>query len=183
MKRITPRTIASAMFVFLTFAGANIGWAQEVSTDFDPSTNFAMFRTYYWAKSDAIPGNDIQNQRIMNAVDGWLMQKGWTKAPKGTADVAIAAHVSTNTKKTLETFYGGWGGWGWGGWGPSTAEVRTYLEGTLIIDMFNAKTQKLIWRGTATDTISDDQEKNAKHIDKGIQKMFEKKFPPGLYEN
>ncbi len=179
MKRITPRTIASVLFAFLMLAiGANRGWAQEVRTDFDPDFNYSKLRTYYWEKSDPVPGNTIVNQRIVNEVDRGLKKKGARKAPKGEADVAIAAHVTTNTKNTLEAFYGGWGGWGWGGWGPSTADGQTYLEGTLIIDMFDAKTNNLIWRGTATDTISDDQQKNEQHIQKAIQQMLEKDFPP-----
>lgn len=174
------------LFVFLTMAaGASRGWAQEVSTDFDPTTNFAALRTYYWEKSNPVPGNDITNDRIVSSINQWLMAKGWSEAPKGQADVAIAVHVATMPHQTLETFYpSGWGGWGWGGWGGmSSTEVRTYLKGTLIVDMFDARTNKLIWRGTATDTISDDQEKNAKHIQKAIRKMFEKKFPPNVYDN
>ncbi len=186
MTRGQSRTIAGILFVFLTLtAGASRGWAQEVSTDFDPSTNFAAMRTYYWEKSDPVAGDDITNDRIVAAVNQWLMAKGWSEAPKGQADVAIAAHVATMPQQRLDTFYpSGWGGWGWGGWGGmATTEVTTYLKGTLIIDMFDAKTHKLIWRGTATDTISDNQEKNEHHIQKAIQKMFEKKFPPGVYDN
>jgi len=187
MIRTRTHTIASVLFVALALAvGASPGWAQEVNTDFDPGTNFAAFRTYYWAKADPVPTNDIANQRIVATVDQWLMSKGWSKVPKEQADVAIAAHVATQQKQSLDTFYpaGPWGGWGWGGWGGmATTTVRTYLEGTLIVDMFNAKTNKLIWRGTATDTVSDDPEKNAKHIQKAIRKMFEKRFPPGVVED
>src|SRR5690349_20933413 len=155
-----------------------VTWAQDVHTSFSPSANFSSFRTYYWANTDAVPGNDIVNQRIMAAVDRGMAQRGWTKAPEGEADLAVVANVSTQERQKLDTFYGGWGwgGWGWGGWGPTTTTVGTYLEGTLVVDLFDASTHKLVWRGVATDTVSHDPQKNAEHIDKAVAKMFGKKF-------
>jgi len=57
--------------------------------------------------------------------------------------------------------------------------VRTYLEGTLVVDLFDAANRKLVWRGVATDTVSDNPQKNAEHIDKAVEKMFGKKFMEG----
>jgi len=87
--------------------------------------------------------------------------------------------------KSLDTFYsGGMGGWGYyGGWGGGmgTAQTRvnTYVEGTMVIDLFDAKTKKLVWRGIGTDSVSSDPKKNADKIQKAAEKMFKKKFPPG----
>jgi Domain of unknown function (DUF4136) len=53
----------------------------------------------------------------------------------------------------------------------------TYKVGTLVLDMYDSKTNKLMWRGTAVDTVSSKPEKNEKKLEKGIEKMFEK-FPP-----
>ena len=50
--------------------------------------------------------------------------------------------------------------------------------GTLVIDLYDAKTKQLIWRGSAQDTVSDSAAKNEKNLDKGVTKMF-KAFPPG----
>jgi hypothetical protein len=55
--------------------------------------------------------------------------------------------------------------------------IDTYLQGTLIVDLYDAKTKKMVWRGVATDTVSDQTSKNTEHIDKAIGKMFEK-YPP-----
>jgi len=59
----------------------------------------------------------------------------------------------------------------------STTHVRTYRQGTLIVDMYKADQKQLIWRGTVTGTISDNPQQVAKDIPKGIQKLF-KKYPP-----
>ncbi len=65
--------------------------------------------------------------------------------------------------------------------GDLAAEVsttETYKVGTLIVDLFDAKTKQLIWRGTSSNTLSNNSDKNIKNLDKGADKMF-KHFPPG----
>jgi hypothetical protein len=111
-------------------------------------------------------------------VDADLASKGWTQVPSG-GDVAIVAMEATKTRRTLNTFYDGFGGgWRWGGgFGNATTTVDNYKVGTLVVDLFDAKTKKLIWRGSASDTLSNKSDKNIKNLDKGVQKMFEH-FPP-----
>jgi hypothetical protein len=50
--------------------------------------------------------------------------------------------------------------------------------GTLIVDLFDAKTQRPLWRGTATGTVSNDPQTNVERIQEGVQKLF-LEFPPG----
>ena len=50
--------------------------------------------------------------------------------------------------------------------------------GTLVVDLFDAKTKQLMFRGSAQDEISDKPEKNAKKLAKASDKLF-KDFPPG----
>jgi hypothetical protein len=159
--------------------------AQKVKTDFDRSVNFSSFKTYFWAKTDPIPTNELMNQRVIAAIDQWLTAKGWTKVPQGQADVAVVASVATQESKSLDTFYsggmGGWGYYGWGGMGgTATTTVHTYVDGTMVVDLFDAKTKKLVWRGIATDSVSNDPKKNAEKIRKAAEKMFKKNFPPGV---
>ena len=85
-------------------------------------------------------------------------------------------------KQVVGTGYGFGPGWGWGwGWGPgiSTVQYNTYItrEGTLVVELANAKTPQLLWRGSATATISDNSEKNIKTLDKALSKLF-KDYPP-----
>ena len=94
-------------------------------------------------------------------------------------DIAIIATEVTQNHQTLNTFYDGFGGgrrWG-GGFGDSTTTTNTYKVGTLVVDLFDAKTKTLIWRGSSSDTLSDKSDKNIKNLDKGVRKMFDH-FPP-----
>jgi len=86
--------------------------------------------------------------------------------------------MATRQEKSLNTFYDGFGGgWRWGGgFGTATTTVDTYEEGTLIVDMFDAKTKQTIWRGTATQRVSTDLQKQAANMAKAAHKLF-KKFP------
>jgi len=62
--------------------------------------------------------------------------------------------------------------------GSATTTESEYMVGTLVVDIFDAKTKNLLFRGIAQDEISDKPEKNIKKIDKAANKMF-KDFPPG----
>lgn len=48
----------------------------------------------------------------------------------------------------------------------------------MVIDLFDKASKQLVWRGTATATVSDDPKKNAKTIQKAVEKMFKNKLPP-----
>ena len=153
-------------------------FAQHVQTDFDHQANFNQYKTYSW--QEIKPANSLWDDRIQSAVDAQLAAKGWTKVASG-GDVAVVAIKTTQTQRTLQTFYDGFGGgWRWrgfGGLGEATTTEQDYKEGTLVVDLYDAKTKQLIWRGSAEDTLSNKAEKNEKNLDKGVAKMF-KKFPP-----
>ena len=174
------------MVAALLMLGTASTLAQKVKTDFDTAVDFSKFSSYYWAKSDPSP-NDLMNQRLVSAVDHWLTAKGWIKVPDAKAQLAVVPVLTTAEQKSINTYYDSFGGgWGYGGWGygggmgmgSSTTMVSTFVEGTLIVDLFDAGTKKLVWRGIATDTISDNPAKNAEKIQNAAKKMFEKKFPP-----
>ena len=113
----------------------------------------------------------------MNAA---LAAKNLTPVETG-GDIAIVAMETTQNQRTLNTFYDGFGGgWRWrgaGGFGTATTTVDNYKVGTLVVDLFDAHTKTLIWRGSSSDTLSDKSDKNIKNLDKGVQKMFDH-FPP-----
>src|SRR5713226_7512450 len=165
--------------LFLVALGTAL--AQQVKTDFDHQANFSRYKTYSW--QEIKPANSLWDARIKNAVDAQLASKGWTQVDNG-GDVAIVAIKTTQTQRTLQTFYDGMGGgWGWrrfggGGFGEATTTEQDYKDGTLVVDLFDAKTKQLIWRGSTEDMLSNKAEKNEKNLDKGVAKMF-KKFPPG----
>ena len=166
----------------LTLAVASTALAQKVKTDYDKNTNFTQYKTFAWIKQPKTT-DPLMAQRVVEEVNAALAAKGLQLVTNGNADLVIAAHAATQQEHTLNTFYDGFGGgWGWrrfggGGFGTATTTDTPYEVGTLVIDMFDAKTKEAIWRGTSTKTLSDNPEKNAKAVNEGITKMF-KNFPP-----
>jgi hypothetical protein len=55
--------------------------------------------------------------------------------------------------------------------------VKTYTQGTLVVDLYDGHTKQLVWRGTGTDTASDKADKNNAMIQKAVAKMFAH-YPP-----
>jgi hypothetical protein len=170
------RTIFASAGIVLLFATAS--FAQQVKTDYDRSANFSQYKTYSWEKVQT--QDPLWVDRIKEAVNAALAAKGLTPVESG-GDIAIVAMETTQNQRTLNTFYDGFGGgWRWrgaGGFGTATTTVDNYKVGTLVVDLFDAHTKTLIWRGSASDTLSDKSDKNIKNLDKGAQKMFDH-FPP-----
>jgi hypothetical protein len=148
----------------------------EVKTDYSHSVDFGKYRTYSWLKVQA--GDDLWKDRIQRDVDLALQDKGWQKVESG-GDAGVAAFGAMKTEQTLQTFYDNLGGgWFWGGFdGTATTTVQNTPVGTLVADIFDGPTKKLMWRGMSTNTLSGDPEKNAKKLQQSVEEMF-KHFPP-----
>jgi uncharacterized protein YoaH (UPF0181 family) len=168
------RTIFACVGSAVLFATAS--FAQQVKTDYDRSANFSQYKTYSWAKVQT--QDQLWVERIKEAVNTVLTAKGLTPVESG-GDIAIVAIEMTKNQQNLNTFYDGFGGgWRWGGgFGEATTTVSNYKVGTLVVDLFDAHTKTLLWRGSSSDTLSDKSDKNIKNLDKGVQKMFDH-FPP-----
>lgn len=153
----------------------------NVQTDYDRAVDFSRFNTYAWKR---LPdsSNPLLNGRIVGAVDGQLFARGWRKVPEQQAQTVLAASTTTQERQRVETFHNNWGpgwhGWGWGGPVMTTSRVVTYTVGTLVVDLYEVRSKNAIWRGTASDIVSNDAAALQRSLSEGVQKMFAD-FPPG----
>lgn len=163
--------------IAIAILSATAGLA-EVRTDYDRNADFSHYKTYSW--NNVHTQNPLWVDRIKTAVNSELAAKGWMEVESG-GDISIMAMEMTKEHRTLNTYYdnfgGGWG-WRWGGgfgdgFGTATTTEDTYRVGTLVVDLFDTNTKKLIWRGSASDTLSDKSDKNIKKLNKDVQKMFD----------
>ncbi|HYO80464.1 MAG TPA: DUF4136 domain-containing protein [Bryobacteraceae bacterium] len=151
----------------------------QVRTDYDRNADFSRYTTYSW---EAVRAEEpLAIDRIKAAVNSALAARGWTEVESG-GQVSIMAMEMTEDHRTLRTYYdtvgNGWG-WGWGGglgdgFGTSTTTEDTYTVGTLVVDLFDTNTKKLIWRGSAMGTLTEKSDKNIKLLNRGVRKMFER---------
>ncbi len=156
LKLVIPATLA---IVFAACATV------KVSTDYDRSKDFTAVKTYAMHSNmeNAVQGqtaNQLNRDRIVAAIKQQLNAKGYTESatPDFTVNVNVIikdmASITANT--TFDDgayFYGGayrpYGYWGVGGLGTATTsfDVDKYQNGSLIIDMVDAKTNRLFWEG------------------------------------
>jgi len=157
-------TIAAAVALVMTTA---VVYAQKVSVDSDPAAPFANYKTYAWVEGTPAP-NPLNEDRLHMAVDAQLALKG-LRMNTTNPDLVVTTHVTTQERPELVV-----NGFGPGWWGGGTAQVQTYVDGTLVVDLYDANTKKMVWRGVATATASDKPTKNAAKMSKAVDKMFEK---------
>lgn len=178
--------LATAVAVLAVASGCG---GIKTTTDFDRDADFTQYSTYAWHEgtgSDIEDSDPLNHGRLIEAIDGQMQQHGFSKV-SSNPDVYITYHGEDKEQTTLSTNYmggGGWGyggGWGWGGagmgMGTSTTQVRNYTVGTLVLDMWDVQKKQLVWRSTASKTLSDNPQKQAETIQQAAQKLFEK-YPP-----
>lgn len=159
-------TVMAAVVVAGLGVAASAG-AQEVNVDFDRKADFSQCATYAWAKGQPAE-NPLADRRIVEAIDGALAAKGWRKVEENPG-CYVAYQASVKEQKSLEVWRPG--PWRFAG-GMGSVDVKTILNGMLVVDIGDAAARQLIFRGVAKDTLSDKPEKNQKKLAKVVEKMF-----------
>lgn len=189
----------SKQSLFLMILGvALVGCATiSTSTDYDPTANFSGLKTYDWEGPQPITGNprldnDILHSRIRNAVERELAVKGFQKVSGAEPNFKVAYHVGLEEKLDVTTFhyydYGypdyysarrGFAAAPRTAWPQSETRVYQYEEGTLLLDIVDPMTKKMIWRGTAKAEVNPNEspEKKEAKINNSVHKLLAK-FPP-----
>lgn len=147
--------------------------AQKVTTEYDENADFAQFKAYAWKQGrirslhPAID-NPLVDKRIRGAIDGHLAQRGLRAVP-GSAALLVSYSLGTAEKREVETHATG------RRLGRTRREVEYLTEGTMVIDLTDAKRNALVWRAVATDT-ADDPGKLERKLEAFVEKAFQK-FP------
>jgi len=154
----------------------------KATTDYDRSVKFASYGNFTMVTGNS-SGNPVSDRRVAAEVATALTTKGWKEVPADQAQASVVVHTASRTKHTYQTFYDGWGGWGWrrrgwGGLGGATTYEEDYRLGSVVVDIFDAKTKEAIWHGHATGVLSGKAPENAQINEQAVAKMFAS-FPPG----
>ena len=176
----------ACLLLVLGLAGCS---SMTVNHDWAREADFSKYKTFQYKATEGniADSNPLGDQRLVAGIKREMTAKGFTEA-SSNPDVYVTYHGEDKEGISLDTThmgYGGYGygpGWGWGryggmGMGTSTTNVRTYTQGTLIVDIWDAKAKELVWRGVASDTLSEDPQKNVEKGSKALAKMF-KFYPP-----
>ena len=183
MKKISLLS-AVLIFVAMTFSQA-----QKVTSDMDKNADFSKYKTYVflgWQDESDKVLNDFDKKRLQDSFKAEFDKRDLTLVEEG-GDMAVSLFIVINQKTSTtaySNYYGGGmgrgyygGGWGWGnGSATTTYSENDYLEGTLVIDVFDQESKQLIWQGVATKTINENPKKREKNIPKAVNKLMWK-FP------
>ncbi|MBC6982138.1 DUF4136 domain-containing protein [Caulobacter sp. 17J80-11] len=166
--------LAAGLSVALGLSACATG--PNINTDYDRSVDFSSFHTFSLASDTPQPGAPpLTWQRVSDAINRTLQARGFTRSD--TPDFAVG--FTLGKRDRIETwnygpYYGAWGQSG-GGWWNAQTHVRTITEGTLTIDVFDAKTRRPVWSGTATQRLSGPV--SQAEIDAAVTSVLAK-FPP-----
>ena len=100
--------------------------AQQVSTDYDHTTNFETYHTFSFYKVKT--ANPLFEQRVKDAITADLQRKGWQMVPSG-GDIAITAIGDVRQQQEYTTFYDDIGGFGWMGQEAEWRRIEQYMKG------------------------------------------------------
>jgi len=164
---------------------ASLAVAHQVRTDYDRSAAFYRYKTFMWV-NEPQPPSPFMKEWIINAVNAELEAKGLCLVTSN-ADLAVSATTATfnNHYKPghgLETFYAGLaGGWSWYHYWtpaePSITVLESFEDDTLVVDVADTQTRRVVWWSTGTETVRPERSLGA--LNEAVEKMF-KDFPPAL---
>ena len=166
-------------------AGASLACATvRVTVDYDPNEDFSSYRTFAWfpivrPSSDPEVASPLVDARIRAAVARELEAKGYRQVIDRTPDFYVTWHVSVEDKLDVYTVDRGYvGSWGYVVSIPET-RVRQYEEGTLLIDVADAREKQLVWRGVGKGRLrrQPTPEQLTADVDGAVAEILER-FPP-----
>ncbi len=153
------RTLAP--LALLAFAACS---PYTIKYDYDPAAPLATYRTFDWYKpkkervGDAAPRMaGFTDARVREAVERELGTKGLKRETTADPDVLLDYFpVYQNRSYTTRTRVGvGTGGWGWGArTSVASSQRHHYKEGTIVLQVVEAKSNKLVWEGTAEGALT-----------------------------
>lgn len=168
-----------------------VGLSGCAVTDFDKSADFTRYKTFAWGESEVevknpVYDSDLINDRIRNTVEAEFAKRGIVKSSRNP-DFIVRYHTYTEDKRTtmgehpFNYRWSMWGfhpfafGFGFPGYWMNPPQVQEYTEGTLILDIFDKRSDELVWRGSVSGSV-EDVAGLKKQIEKGIKAIM-KKYP------
>ena len=171
------------MSALLVVMAASYAWAKVVF-DYDKAADFSGYSTFAWLERD----NSIEAQlpdhlrvRLRRVTEEVLAEKGFDPAPAPPqTDFFLTFYYGARDQLEINRVhyspYSPWGYGYWPGFNYGYTEVRSYKQGTLVLDIVDARTHQLVWMGTLEGEVRSTNP-SGKRIQKSIKKLL-KNFPP-----
>lgn len=153
----------------------------KVSSDYDKSANFSSYKTfslYYLVTSKNV--TQFNEERIWNSIREEMQKKGYIE-DDNNPDIVVNAISVINNKKYLAANSSGSGiVRPYAGMLSSSGNIQAvhYKEGSLLIDVIDRRTNKLVWEGVGSAEFEKQPKDPEKVIKNAVNKILES-FPQG----
>ena len=161
------RTTTAALMLIALSACSSL----QVKTEQDWDTEFARYRTYSWSEGVSARDPSMESQ-IQAAVDFELPFKGLEKVERASSpDLYVSTYVSVEEEQRVDS-------WGYevesAGPAGSHFGALTLPVGTLVVDLVDVRSNKLVWRGQASKAV--DRQVSAEALRKVVREIF-RRYP------
>ncbi len=149
-----------------------LAFSQKVSLAFDETLNFSDYKTFAIAagklnsKNPSL-NNELVQKKLEDGIRKRFTERGLTEVP-GQPDLNVRYSLGSGARVEDEAYPAGWRG--------TRIVRRHYAEGTLILDLRDAKKHVLVWRAIAV-VDETDPFKIQDHLSDMVRKAAEK-YPP-----
>ena len=172
------RLLIASSLIGLAVSAAGCLALMPVSSHAERGLDFGRYRTYDWAPADALPRTDerLRNNPffvddVHGAIDTELNRRGLVRATAERADLFVHYHAAVNGRLELAARPGRFrdcvGD-------DCRSEVASYEAGTLVIDLVDASTRRLVWRGWAEHRLEDmlgDPVEVRRRVESGVRRI------------
>ena len=167
MMRLRPASMA--VVLGLALCGAAAG-AAEIKVNYDLQADFTRYKTWRWRKGTPAP-DPVADKQLRDAIESRLAARGLSRVESG-GDLEVVYHVAAENKIGVENvgykqlFFEG-----------HATRIRYLSVGTLVLDMIDASSRKVVWRGEAQDATTPAPRAIERMIEEGIAQLLQD-FPP-----
>jgi hypothetical protein len=161
----------------------------KVTSDYDSAANFTQYKTFRMDKpTDASQQSvsQLNQERVFKAVRAEMLKKNFIESENADLIVHTVTVFKDMQSVSSSTNYYGYGGYyrpyGWGGGmasGHTTYNVQNYKDGSLIIEVVDASTKKLVWEGVGNKEIDKPSKNPEKDIPEAVASIMAN-FPPPI---
>lgn len=155
-----------------------------IYTNADPAADMSQFKTFAFAPTlgtDRDSGTrSLLSKYLEDAITREMTQRGYSPV-RQNSDLLVNVFVNTNEKissRSVPTSAGYYdyrrGYYGtWGGYGGYETQITQYTEGTLHLELVDAKRKQLVWEGIMVGRITDEVRENLQTaVDRAIPELM-----------
>ena len=173
MKKII---VKSSLFILTITLAVSCAPAVKVTIDYDRSANFSTYKTFT-VDNFRTNVNDLDSRRIGNSIRSEMIKKGYAESDNNPDLVVNVISVLKDKKYISATGNGGYGPFGYWVGDNAVARIYDYKDGSLIIDVVDIKTNRLLWEGKGNAEMIQQPKNPDEAIGKAVAKIMNA-FPP-----